>query len=85
VEPISFGGICVFTELCGCAGFVRQAHKAAHGGKAGGVCHNAIEVDYTKLPEAMRAQPIADLLRMDRATREDIEGAVAAEVAEETL
>ena len=25
VEPISFGGICVFTNVCGCAGFVRKA------------------------------------------------------------
>ena len=25
VEPISFGGICVFTNVCGCAGFVDKA------------------------------------------------------------
>lgn len=80
VEPISFGGICVFTEVCGCAGFVRQAHKAAGGGKT---CENAIEVDYTKLPEKMRGQSISTLLKMDMTTRVEIEDTVAAEVAEE--
>jgi hypothetical protein len=76
VEPISFGGICVYTGLCGCAGFVRKAA----GGKA---CANAIEVDYTKLPEKMRSHGIPELLKMDRWTREEIEGAVAEQIAEE--
>ena len=31
----------------------------------------------------MRGQSIGDLLRMDRTTREEIEGTVAAEIAEE--
>ncbi len=84
VEPISFGGICVFTELCGCAGFVRQAHKAVTGNLGGGnKCPNAIEVDYTQLPESMRTQTVAELLKMDRTTREQIETTVAAQIAEE--
>ena len=29
VEPISFGGICVFTNVCGCAGFVEKAAGGA--------------------------------------------------------
>jgi hypothetical protein len=76
VEPISFGGICVFTGLCGCAGFVRQAA----GGKP---CNNAIEVDYTKLPARMREETIPELLKMDMWTRYEIEQSVAADVAEE--
>ena len=44
VEPISFGGICVFTNVCGCAGFV---DKAA-GGKP---TPNVIVADYTDLPD----------------------------------
>jgi hypothetical protein len=76
VEPISFGGICVFTGLCGCAGFVRKAA----GGKP---CANAIEVDYTKLPTSMRDQSIAELLKMDLWTRQEIEQNVAEDVAEE--
>ncbi|MCL2639848.1 MAG: hypothetical protein FWD53_03290 [Phycisphaerales bacterium] len=75
VEPISFGGICVFTGLCGCAGFVHRAGK--------GDVKNAISVDYTKLPKAMKGKTIAELLRMDRAMREEIEGLVADDIAAE--
>jgi hypothetical protein len=81
VEPISFGGICVFTELCGCAGFVRQAYRAAGGGNK--PCANAIEVDYTHLPEKLRHQSIAELMRMDIQSRMELEGAVAEKVATE--
>src|SRR5205085_1225594 len=45
VEPISFGGICVFSECCGCAGFV----NLAAGGKPN---PNFIVADYTELPTA---------------------------------
>ncbi len=41
VEPISFGGICVFSNVCGCAGFVEKA--------AGGDTPNVIVADYTDL------------------------------------
>src|SRR3954452_16393828 len=44
VEPISFGGICVYTNVCGCAGFVAKAAK--------GETPNAIVADYTKLDGA---------------------------------
>ena len=76
VEPISFGGICVFTSLCGCAGFVKQAA----GGKD---CKNAIPVDYTRLPETMKGDGIEKLMKMDKQMREEIEGMVAGEVAAE--
>jgi hypothetical protein len=85
VEPIPFGGICVFTHVCGCAGFVRKAAAAA-GIEAGGTdkgCPNAIEVNYTKLPEHLRGQSIADLLGMDRDARDEVEQTIAAEVAAE--
>jgi hypothetical protein len=81
IEPISFGGICVFTGLCGCAGFVRKAAAAA-GGK-GHHCENAIEVDYTKLPAAMHGQSVAELMKIDRTTREEIEHAIGEAVAGE--
>jgi hypothetical protein len=85
VEPISFGGICVFTKLCGCAGFVRQAHRAASGGggAGGNGCPNAIEADYTQLPDTMKSLKIPELLKMDRSAREEIEQTVAAQIAEE--
>lgn len=74
VEPISFGGICVFTDLCGCAGFVKKAAN-------GEATRNALPVDYTKLPEAMRDYSIAKLREMDRGMREEIEGQVARQIA----
>ncbi len=74
VEPISFGGICVFTDLCGCAGFVKKA--------AGGEnVRNALPVDYTQLPEAMKNYSIAKLREMDGHTREEIETQVAKKIA----
>src|SRR5438128_12392592 len=62
VEPISFGGICVFSNVCGCAGFVEKA--------AGGATPNVIIADYTNLvdkglrPEQLMAigQPQRDAL-----------------------
>ncbi|MGC8624017.1 MAG: hypothetical protein ACP5I8_03710 [Phycisphaerae bacterium] len=75
IEPIAFGGICVFTALCGCAGFVR--HAVGSGGT-----ENAIEVDYTKSP-AVHVNSIQDCLLVDRANREYIESTVAQTVAAE--
>src|SRR5258706_1678203 len=34
VEPISFGGICVFSNVCGCAGFVERAAEKIGGAAA---------------------------------------------------
>ena len=49
VEPISFGGICVFSNVCGCAGFVEKA--------AGGQpTPNVIVADYTELPARTSAR-----------------------------
>ncbi len=74
VEPISFGGLCVFTSLCGCAGFVRHA--------AGGETENAMAVDYTVSAE-IKAERIDEFLHMDRKTRDLVESAVAGGIADE--
>src|SRR5206468_10694292 len=76
VEPISFGGICVFSECCGCAGFV---NKAA-GGKP---TPNVIVADYTDLPnKALRPE---QLLAIGQPQRDEIEHMVAEKVAKELL
>jgi hypothetical protein len=76
VEPISFGGICVFSECCGCAGFV---HKVT-GGKE---TPNVIVADYTDLPtKGMRPE---QLLAIGQPQRDEIENTVAEMVAEELL
>ena len=75
VEPISFGGICVFTNVCGCAGFVEKA--------AGGRTPNAINVDYTDLPEkGLRPE---QLLSIGQPQRDQIEDTVAEMVAQDLM
>ena len=75
VEPISFGGICVFSNVCGCAGFVEKA--------AGGPTPNVIVADYTDLPDkALRAE---QLLSIGQPQRDAIESTVASMVAAELI
>jgi hypothetical protein len=72
VEPISFGGICVFSECCGCAGFV---NKAADGKPT----PNVIVADYSELPEkALRPE---QLLNIGQPQRDAVEHMVAEAVA----
>ncbi len=72
IEPISFGGICVYTNVCGCAGFVEKAA----GGKP---TLNAIVADYTQLPDqAIRPEQI---LAIGKKERDAIEHQVAEKVA----
>jgi hypothetical protein len=76
VEPISFGGICVFSNVCGCAGFVDKAngHQPSE---------NVIVADYTDLPnKSLRAE---QLLALDADQRAQLEHAVAARVANSLL
>jgi hypothetical protein len=75
IEPISFGGICVFTNVCGCAGAVRAA--------AGGETPNAIVADYTELSE--RSIRPEQLLAIGQSERDAIEDIVAARVARELV
>ena len=75
VEPISFGGICVFSNVCGCAGFVEKA--------ANGLTPNVIVADYTELPsKSLRPE---QLLAIGQAERDRIENIVAARVAKDLL
>jgi hypothetical protein len=76
VEPISFGGICVFSNVCGCAGFV----NAANGGKP----HpNVIIADYTELPQqGLRPE---QLMSIGQPQRDEIERAVGERVAKELI
>ena len=75
VEPISFGGICVFSNICGCAGFVEKA--------AGGATPNVIVADYTDLPEkGLRPE---QLMSIGQPQRDSIESTVAEMVAAELM
>ncbi len=76
VEPISFGGICIYTNICGCAGFVDRAA----GGKP---TPNVIVADYTDLTsKGMRPE---QLLSIGKPQRDEVEHRVAEMVARELI
>ena len=71
LEPLGAGALCVISNVCGCQGFVQDATD----GKG---TPNVVVADFTKLPED---HPIDELLTMGQSWRDEIEQAVAAEVA----
>ena len=76
VEPISFGGICVFTNVCGCAGFVDKV-------TAGQPTPNVIVADYTDLPRKdLRPE---QLMSIGLPQRDEIEHIEAERVALELI
>lgn len=76
VEPISFGGICIFSNVCGCAGFVDKAND-------GKPTPNVIVADYTQLPQSgLRPE---QLLAIGQVQRDQIEDQVAQHVAGELV
>ena len=76
LEPLTFGGICVFSSSCGCAGFVRDVTAAENAESA----KNIIIADYTNLAN-YRFPDIEDLLQIDRPIRDRIEKAESQRVA----
>ncbi len=75
VEPISFGGICVFSSVCGCAGFAQRA--------ADGATPNAIVADFTDIGE--EGLRVEQLLNISQSDRERVEDKVARAVGQELL
>jgi len=49
LEPLTFGGICVFSSVCGCSGFLRDVTGAED-------VKNVIVADYTNLERAQRSR-----------------------------
>jgi hypothetical protein len=75
IEPLSFGGICVFNSVCGCAGFIRKI-SSSEGER------NVIIADYTDL-NGMKFGDIEDMLKIDMNVRTKIEHYVSEKVAME--
>jgi hypothetical protein len=65
LEPLTFGGICVFSSVCGCLGFLRDTTGGAD-------VKNAVVADYTCLAASPDMQ-LDQVLRIDRAARNSIE------------
>lgn len=78
LEPLSFGGICVPSKVCGCAGFADEVM----GGKPYG---NVIIPDYSDLGEAGNNVSLQDCLRMNTVTREEVEWVNACKVAQHII
>lgn len=76
LEPLSFGGICVPSNICGCAGFAMAAAKHQN-------VPNLIIPDFSDLGEAGKRMSLQDCLRMNQACREEVEYAVARKVAQQ--
>jgi hypothetical protein len=77
LEPLTFGGLCVVTNVCGCAGFLRDV-------TAGRDVRNVVLADYTAMDDRCGSD-IEDLLQIDRKIRDGIETAEGARVAREIL
>jgi hypothetical protein len=65
LEPLSFGGICLISSVCGCAGFIEDVAPA-------GELKNVIVADYTDL-DGQSPEDIEDILQIDRARRDCLE------------
>jgi glycosyltransferase involved in cell wall biosynthesis len=76
-EPLTFGGICVVSNVCGCTGFLRDV-------TAGREVRNVIIANYTNLGEHQYAD-IEDLQQINRKVRDHIEAVEGARVAQEIL
>jgi len=77
LEPLSFGGICVISSVCGCAGFLRDVTN-------GQDVKNVIVADYTELKNHTFGD-IEDMLHIDRSVRDRIEASVSEKVAKEII
>jgi hypothetical protein len=82
VEPLTFGGLCVFSSVCGCGGFVSEAIEGLTPASGDGT-RNIIMADYTAVDGEFTG--IDGLLGIDRAVRDEIEARVSSEVADEIL
>jgi hypothetical protein len=76
LEPLSFGGLCVITNICGCAGFVDKVT----GGQG---VPNVLEADYTRLPDG--AATLDRVLSIGSRERDAVEEKEADRVADEIM
>jgi glycogen synthase len=77
LEPLSFGGICVLSNVCGCAGFIKRISSPDE-------IRNVIIADYTDL-NGIKFNDAEDMLKIDIGVRNQIEHRVGEKVAMEIL
>jgi len=76
-EPLTFGGICVISSVCGCSGFLRDV-------TGGENVKNVIVADYTELENPEYAD-IEDMLQINQSQRNQIEANQSEKVAKEII
>lgn len=76
LEPLTFGAICVPTNVCGCSGFLERVAASPD-------MPNAIIADYTGLPQDV--QTLDDMLHISARQRAQVEEVEASRVAQELL
>jgi hypothetical protein len=72
LEPLSAGGLCIVSNVCGCVGFATAAngHQSEEGGRD---ARNLIVADYVSLPEDQPLRNPWDALRIDQPIRDSME------------
>ena len=85
LEPLTFGGVCVFSSACGCTGLLQDVAGTED-------VKNVIIANYTKLDifdsfdyAQDRFADIEDLLQIDQPVLEQIEAKVSEEVAQQIV
>jgi glycosyltransferase involved in cell wall biosynthesis len=76
-EPLTFGGICLISSVCGCSGFLRDTADVEN-------IKNVIIADYTNLGHRDYSD-LEELLQIDLLVRNQIEASVSEKVAEEVI
>ncbi|UCC65179.1 MAG: hypothetical protein JSV36_09155 [Anaerolineae bacterium] len=77
VEPLSFGALCVISDVCGCVGFLQRVAPADQ--------RNVIVADYTTLPPGVAEGGYDAALGIGQAQRDAVEATNAGRVADEIL
>ena len=82
LEPLTFGGICVVSSVCGCSGFLQDTADTEN-------LKNVIIADYTKLDGFFQKhfgeQNLENLLQIDRSVCNQTEYIVSEQVAKQLL
>jgi glycogen synthase len=73
LEPLTFGGICVVTNVCGCAGFVKDVAGVQK-------VPNVIIADYTDL-NGEGGKNIQEMVQIDKVERDRIEHKISEKIA----
>jgi hypothetical protein len=94
LEPLTFGGICVFSNVCGCFGLLRDTLEKLtvddlqlEIGDSKSEIRNVIVADYTNLDGQFenRKLTIENLQLIDRAARDQLEIKESKRIAEEIM